>query len=102
MTVKKDPRPVTDVEAFKRIVSVTLTVDASTGNYSAGMVVGDNDGAGLGTAKAVQIGLHRDELVEVREVIAVCNEDSVLNRLRLHFFNYSPAAADVEMDDQGT
>lgn len=47
---------------------------------------------------AVPVG-GRGEIVKVQQVVAVCSEDSITARLRLHFYNYNPAAADVEMDD---
>ena len=91
------PNEFETVEEIKKYVSVTLTC-AAAGNYTAGDVMSASATGDAGTATAVPVG-GRGEIVNVRQVIAVCSEDSVLNRLRLHFYNYNPAAADVEMDD---
>lgn len=91
------PNEFETVEELKKYVSVTLTCVAAT-DYSAGDVMSASATNDAGTATAVPVG-GRGEIVNIRQIIAVCSEDSVLNRLRLHFYNYNPAAADVEMDD---
>lgn len=98
MTIRNSTNePRANVEEIKRFVSVTLTCAAAT-DYTAGDVMSSSGTDGVGVALAVPVG-GRGDVVNVRQVVAVCSEDSVLNRLRLHFYNYNPAAADVEMDD---
>lgn len=85
------------VTELRRFSSVTLTC-AAAGNYTAGDVMSNSATGDAGVALEVPVG-GRGEIVTVKQIVAVCSEDSVLNRLRLHFYNYNPAAADVEMDD---
>lgn len=80
-------------------VTATLTA-AAAGNYAAGDVVSnsatDTEGDPLTFSNIVR-GDGREFLIVGAR--AICSEDSVVWRLRLHFFDAVPAAADVEMDD---
>jgi hypothetical protein len=84
------------VEEQKNFVSVTLTAVAA-GNYTAGDIV-SND-ADDTEGDAIEIPLESFSIRNIRQIVAVCSEDSIVARLRLHFYDYNPAAADVEMDD---
>ncbi len=74
--------------------TTTLTA-AAAGNYDANDVIAASATNNAGTAISFAVG---GECLIVG-LSAVCSEDSVLNRLRLHLFNDEPAAAEVEMDD---
>ena len=98
MSTRNDPSaPSAIIEEDKKFATVSVTV-AAAGDYAANDVMSNSATGDAGVAKAVPVG-GKGEIVNVRQIIATCTEDSVLNRLRLHFYNYSPAAADVEMDD---
>lgn len=84
---------------LRRKVSVTVTA-AAAGDYAANDIISNSATGDAGVAATLanvvdtvgQIG----RLVKVN---MVCSEDSVAFRPRLHFYDYSPLAADVEMDD---
>lgn len=83
----------------RRMVSATLTTVAG-GNYDAGDVIGndaDNTEGDPVTFDAVVSEVGETAILD--GVVAICSEDGLLCRLRLHFFNAVPAAAEVEMDD---
>ena len=89
-----------DVELPLRRIQATLTVDASGGNYTAGDVVGNDDTASGGDPLTVEnIAAQHGKVITIYGITAICSEDSVTFRPRLHFFDAVPAAADVEMDD---
>lgn len=82
-----------------RSVSVTLTA-AAAGDYAANDVVSNSATGDAGVAGQIAAAVtNNGEVAILDSVSAVCSEDSVVFRLRLHFYNYNPAAADVEMDD---
>lgn len=101
MTRRNSPLKVDQVEAFKRYVETTVTL-AATGNYDANDVMSNDADADEGDAQEIEIGHGIGDIINIVQIIAHCSEDSVLNRLRLHFFNAAPLAAEVEMDDQAT
>ena len=87
------------VEIPIRKVTATLTC-AAAGNYDAGDVLSASASAGVGTATTLSnLAGANGEVVTIYGVSAVCSEDSVAFRARLHFFDAAPAAAEVEMDD---
>lgn len=81
------------------MVSATLTC-AAAGNYAANDVISQSATSDAGVALTLSNVVNRAGKTAILDSIsAVCSEDSVVWRLRLHFYDYSPAAADVEMDD---
>lgn len=97
MTTRKRDYQAVSVEECKQFVSVTVTCAAAE-NYTAGDVMSSTATGDAGAATEVELGDTYD-VTRIKQIIALCSEDSVLNRLRLHFYDYNPAAADVEMDD---
>ena len=85
------------VEEKIKFFTVTVTC-AAAGDYAANDIMSNSATGDAGVA-AVVVFDSKAAIALVKQVTAVCSEDSVLNRLRLHFYNYNPAAADVEMDD---
>lgn len=82
-----------------REITATITC-AAAGDYGAGDVLSasaTND-AGLAT-ELDGIVQANGQGVTFLGGSAVCSEDSVLFRLRLHVFRLAPVAAEVEMDD---
>ena len=97
MASRRKAERASPVEEDADFVSVTITA-AAAGNYSAGDVLSASASAGAGVATAVELS-ETYAVKQIAQVVAVCSEDSVVFRLRLHFYDYNPAAADVEMDD---
>lgn len=83
-----------------KVVSATLTVDASGGNYTANDVVSNSGTADTGVALTfTDAARFIGGDVTTVGLRALCSEDSVVWRLRVHFFNAAPLVAEVEMDD---
>lgn len=75
--------------------ATTILTAAAAGDYAANDVISNSASNNAGTA--ISFAIARKGLII--GLNAVCSEDSVLNRLRLHLFDTQPAAAEVEMDD---
>ena len=88
-----------DVEQPLRKATATLTA-AAAGNYGANDVISNSatDTAGL-PLTITNIARKHNDVVTIYGITAVCSEDSVLFRARLHFFDTIPAVTAVEMDD---
>lgn len=83
-----------------RRTKVVRLVAAAAGDYAAADVISNSVTDTLGLANAVPGVVNvAGETAILDAVSATCSEDSVLNRLRLHWYNYQPLPADVEMDD---
>lgn len=80
--------------AVIQTVTTTLTAAAASG-YTAGDVISQSATNDAGVAISFPVG----GACLIIGVNAVCSEDSVLNRIRLHLFADNPTAAEVEMDD---
>ena len=78
--------------------SVTLTA-AAAGDYAANDIVSNSAVDGSGVAGVITGVGPAGSLAILDGINAVCSEDSVVMQLRIHFYNYNPAAADVELDD---
>ncbi len=90
--------PITLVPA-RRMVSVGF-VAAAAGDYAAADVISNNVTDTFGVALPVgTVVSTAGEVAILDAIVARCSEDSVLFRLRLHFYNTNPLPADVEMDD---
>jgi hypothetical protein len=87
------------MQAARRVRSVRL-VAAAAGDYAAADVISNSVTDTLGLPNRV-IGVvnNAGDLAILDYVNVTCSEDSVLFRLRLHWYNYRPLPADVEMDD---
>lgn len=95
-----DGRPAQAVEAKKKHVQVVITCGAA-GDYTANTVMSSTPTADAGRATKVTIPFGAaGEIVALDTVAAKCDEDSVLNRVRIHIFNAAPLATEVEMDDR--
>ncbi len=83
----------------RRVVS-TFFIAAAAGDYAAGDImsnsVTDNQAIALRIDGVVDVA---GQVAILDKVVARCSEDSVLNRLRLHFYRENPLPAEVEMDD---
>ena len=81
------------------MVSVAFNAPAA-GDYAALDIISnsvtDTLGVALTLANVVSI---PGEVALLDRVVMVCSEDSVTFRPRLHFYNYMPIPAAVEMDD---
>ncbi len=73
---------------------------AAAGDYSAADVVSNNVTDTLGLPNRV-IGVvdTAGQPCILDSVSLTCDEDSILARFRMHWYNYAPLPADVEMDD---
>ena len=73
---------------------------AAAGDYAALDVMSNSVTDGFGLPTFVP-NLARSEggVATIVGVRVTCNEDAVLNQLRLYFFNQAPTPAEVEMDD---
>lgn len=89
--------PSAEVEVVKGYASVSLTA-AAAGNYAPNDIVSESATDTAGVANVLPLG-GRGEVVKFTKVLAKCSEDSVVWRLRLHFYDYNPDSDDVEMDD---
>jgi hypothetical protein len=99
MTQRNDPSaPNSEVEVSKGYASVSLTA-AAAGNYDANDIVSNSATGDAGVANVLPVG-GKGEIVKFTKILAKCSEDSVTWRLRLHFYDINPTAAQVEMDDQ--
>ena len=87
------------VAPARRVVSVSFA-DAAAGDYTAGDVISQNVTDGLGVALPLfgvvdAVG----QVAILDKIVAKCSEDSILARLRLHFYRDNPLPTEVEMDD---
>ena len=91
------PVPVLPQGLRKVVARLTAT---AAGDYGAGDVVSNSatDTAGV-AVELPNIARKAGDVVTVFRVYAICDEDSITTRLRLHFFDQAPLAAEVEMDD---
>lgn len=89
----------TTLQPARRTRNVRL-VAAAAGSYAAADVISNSVTDTLGLPNRV-IGVVNaaGEVAILDAIVATCSEDSVLFRLRLHWYNYQPLPADVEMDD---
>jgi hypothetical protein len=83
----------------RRFRNVAL-IAAAAGNYAAADVVSQDVNDTFGLPNLVPNVVDAAGQVALLDSIsATCTEDSIVFRLRLHFYNYAPLPADVEMDD---
>lgn len=89
----------TGVHLARKKVAVSLTA-AAAGDYGAGDIISNSATGDAGVANALPGVVDvAGQTARIVGIIAKCNEDSVVHQLRLHFYDYNPAAADVELDD---
>ena len=73
---------------------------AAAGDYAAGDVMSTNVTDTFGVALPLGPVVNAAGGVAILDKVVVrCSEDSVLNRLRLHFYRENPLPGEVEMDD---
>lgn len=90
--------PVVNVPA-RRVISIGFNA-AAAGDYAALDIMSNSVTDTAGWAIPVSGVVDTAGQVAILDkVVARCSEDSVLNRLRLHFYRYNPLPGDVEMDD---
>lgn len=83
-----------------RFASVSITC-AAAGDYAANDVLSNSATGDAGVANVLELARLGD-IAKILQITAKCNEDSVLFRTALDFYDTNPAAADVEMDDNAT
>ncbi len=96
------PVTVTNTATMAPAVRVLQTAfnAAAAGDYTAGDVMSTNVTDTLGVALPLGPVVNAAGQVAILDkVVARCSEDSVLNRLRLHFYRDNPLPTEVEMDD---
>ncbi len=83
----------------RRVASASFFA-AAAGDYSAGDVISTNVTDTLGVAlQLVGVVDAVGQVAILDKVVAKCSEDSILARLRLHFYRDNPLPTEVEMDD---
>jgi len=83
----------------RRVISTSFNA-AAAGDYAAADVVSQNVTDTLGVALPLAGCVDAVGQVAILDkVVARCSEDSILARLRLHFYHQNPLASEVEMDD---
>ncbi len=100
----EDSMPVTltgtsTVAPITRVLTAAFNA-AAAGDYAAGDVVSTNVTDTLGVALSLGPVVNvAGQVAILDKVVARCSEDSILARLRLHFYRDNPLPTEVEMDD---
>lgn len=83
----------------RRVLAVAFNA-AAAGDYAAADVMSPNVTDTLGVAQVIGPVVDvAGQAAILDKVVVRCSEDSVLNRLRLHFYRELPLPGEVEMDD---